>query len=456
MENYLSLMAMSEVAGVSISKLITIGAFSAGGAVFLMILYLIIRKFLYICRPNQLLVFSGKRYTLADGTTRGSRVAFSGRHWRTPILEKVDVMDLTAIPIEVHSQGAYSKNNIPLNVRAIATIKISNDLSVVHNAIERFLGQPREALKRVARETLEGNLRGVLADMTPEEVNEDRLKFADKLANEVEEDFSKLGLHLDTLKIQHVTDDTGYLESIGRQKIAEVLKNAEVAESNAQNEANKQAALAKAEGEVASENADKTIVEQRNDQRRIAAELQAQVEAESRRAKAIGEEARFSAEQKLQGVRRQVEELRLMADVEIPADAERRAKEMTARGNAAPIEENGRALAAALELLAQAWAAAGTEAKDMFLIQQVERLMATIVSRISGLTVGEVHVIDPGDGTAIPNYVAGFPATVTAIIKSLRESTGVDIASILRPRNGLSGTDDLEKQLAGHPSARSS
>jgi len=111
----------------------------------------------------------------------------------------------------VQVQGAYTKVGIPLKVRAIAVIKLSSDPNTVMNAVERFLGRGTADIQQVAKETLEGNLRGVLATLTPEEVNEDRLKFADSLSKEVEHDLAKLGLHLDVLKIQHVTDDANYL-----------------------------------------------------------------------------------------------------------------------------------------------------------------------------------------------------------------------------------------------------
>ena len=120
------------------------------------------------------------------------------------------------MPIDVAVQGAYTRVGIPLKVRAIAVVKISSNPQVVMNAIERFLGRGLGDIQQVAKETLEGNLRGVLATLTPEEVNEDRLKFAESLAQEVEQDLAKLGLHLDVLKIQHVTDDANYLDSIGR------------------------------------------------------------------------------------------------------------------------------------------------------------------------------------------------------------------------------------------------
>jgi uncharacterized membrane protein YqiK len=165
---------------------------------------------------------------------------------KTPVIETASFMDMTTIPIYVAVQNAYSKNSIPLEVHAIANVKLSGHEEVVMNAVERFLGRDRSEIQRVAKETLEGALRGVLARLTPEEVNEDRLKFAGEISEEVGEDLAKLGLQVDTLKIQSVSDEKEYLDSIGRVRIAEAIQRAEIAESNARNEANKEAAIAKA------------------------------------------------------------------------------------------------------------------------------------------------------------------------------------------------------------------
>jgi flotillin len=429
---------MRNIGGVAVhtDTLVSVLSWSAGIAVALLVLYIVVRKLLFICRPNEVLIISGRRRRLADGTSVGYRVIFGGRAWRMPVVERVDRMDMTTIPIDVTVAQAYSRGGIPLNVRAIANIKVSSDPGHIMNAIERFLGRGREELRRVAKETLEGTLRGVLATLTPEEVNESRLKFAQSLAEDVEDDFKKLGLTLDVLKIQHVTDDVQYLESIGRARIANVIKEAEIAESNANNEANKRAAEAKARGEIARKDAERAVVQKRNDQRRIAAEFEAQAESEFRRAKAAGSRARAEAEQELQAIRRELEQLRLQADVVIPADAEKRARELLAKGDAAPIQENGRALAAVLQILAKAWAEAGPHARDIFLIQQVEKLMATVVERLATLKVKEVNIIDPGDGSALPSYVAGFPATITSILRSLRDCTGVDVTQLLSATNG--------------------
>ena len=207
------------------------------GLILLFILALF-KQFLLIGKPNEVLVFSGRTRKLADGSEVGYReILGGGWTWRWPIIEKVDRMKLTTIPIEIQTTNAYSAGGIPLNVHAVANIKVSSNPSRVKNAIERFMGRDPLEIQRVGKETLEGHLRGVLARLTPEEVNEDRLKFAQELTAEADEDFVKLGLDLDVLKIQNVSDDVEYLDSIGRSRIAEVIRDAEIAESDARSEA---------------------------------------------------------------------------------------------------------------------------------------------------------------------------------------------------------------------------
>jgi len=176
------------------------GAFAA--VIFFLITFAILKSFLYIGRPNEILIFSGGEHKQLDGSTRGYRLIRAGFAVRNPLIETVDRLDLRVIPVNIHIKGAYSKGGIPLNVHAIANIKISKDPQKIGQAIERFLGRDRSEIMRVAQETLEGNLRGVLATLTPEEVNESREKFAKQLLEEASDDLRALGLELDTLKIR--------------------------------------------------------------------------------------------------------------------------------------------------------------------------------------------------------------------------------------------------------------
>lgn len=398
----------------------------------ILIVVAILKQFLFVGRPDELLIFSGRTRALPDGTTVGYReVIGGGRAVRWPVLERVDRMSLMAIPIDIQVQNAYSRGGIPLRVHAVANVKVSSDPMIVKNAIERFLGRDESELQRVAKETLEGHLRGVLARLTPEEVNEDRLKFAEALVDEAEEDFAKLGLALDTLKIQNVSDDVKYLDSIGRKRIAEVVRDAEIAESTAMNEAKVVEAKAGREGEVAAQSAQTVVVQRQNQLRQLKAQLEAEAATEEQRAELAATQARAESEAELQEVRKQLEGLRLTADVILPAQAEQQAQALRARAAAAPIEENGRAMADVLRMMTETWVKAGPDARDIFLIQQLEQLLALVVNRVKTLHVGETTLLDTGSGDALPRHVASFPATVREVLQELSHTTGIDVSGIL-------------------------
>jgi flotillin len=398
----------------------------------LLTLLALFKQFVLIGKPNEVLVFSGRSRRLADGTEIGYReILGGGWTWRWPIIEKVDRMKLTTIPIEINTTNAYSAGGIPLNVHAVANIKVSSDPGRVKNAIERFMGRDPLEIQRVGKETLEGHLRGVLARLTPEEVNEDRLKFAQELASEADEDFVKLGLDLDVLKIQNVSDDVEYLDSIGRSRIAEVIRDAEIAESNARSEALQAEAASTELGDVATQNSERSIVQKSNELRELKGRLEADVLGETKKAERAAAQARAAAEFELQDLRKQVEELRLQADVVLPAEARRQAAIFEAQGKASYTEEEGKAQAAVLQMMTDAWLSAGDDAKDIFLIQQLESVLETVVERVNSVSIGEVTLLDGGDGSAVPRHIASFPAVVRQVLEELHGSTGVDVPGIL-------------------------
>ena len=411
------------------------GASGAILAIAIIVLLMIaINRLLFICGPDEVLIFSGRTQQLSDGSNVGYRAIFGGRHWKTPFIERVDRMSLRLIPIDIYTNNAYSKGGIPLKVHAIASVKISDKPSIINHAIERFLGRDIGEMRRVAKETLEGHLRGVIAKLTPEEVNEDRLKFANALIEEAVPDFNKLGLQLDILKIQSVSDDEKYLASLGRERIAAVLRDAEIAESTASADAAQQEALANQEADVAKKVAETAIVKKSNELQRITAELEAEARSEELLTEQAALEARALAESKLQEVRAKVEGARLEADVVLPAKAAQKAEEWKALGEAAYILEDGKALAEALKLMTDVWKKAGDDAKEIFLIQNLEGIVNTVVKRVNEIDVGEVHLLDSGDGKSLAKYAAAYPAMVAQILSELNKTTGVDVIGILSPK----------------------
>jgi flotillin len=403
----------------------------AAGVAVLLVLMVIYRYLLRICRPNEILIFSGRKHTTSDGKLVGYRVVLGGRGVRVPVVETVHRMDVSLISVPITVQGAYSEGGIPLTVHAIANIKVSTDRRYIGNAIERFLGKDRTEIARVVKETLEGHLRGVLATLTPEELNEDRLKFSRQLEASSGPDLEKLGLELDVLKIQHVSDDRNYLESIGRQRIAEILRSAEVSESDAARLAAQSEAAARARGEVAMTNAKAAVQRKANELRQIKAEVDAEARGEEVRAEAAGQQARAEAELALQQIRGELEQLRLAAEVTIPAEVDAQVRELAAAGQAASIAADGEAMAASLAEVAAAWRDSGGRAMDMFVLQQLDQIFGDVARAAARIKVGEVNLIDGGDGKTIPAYAAAYPATMAALFDQVSRTLGVDIAKVI-------------------------
>lgn len=401
-------------------------------AVGTLVLIAIARNLLHIARPNEALIFSGKSHTTADGTELGYRVVRHGhRAFKWPIIERLDRIDMTLIPCDIVVQNAYSRGNIPLQIHAIANVKIHSDDRLIGNAIERFLGKPVAEIQLVATQTLEGALREVLAQLSPEEVNEDRLKFAEKLIGTAEEDLDKLGLQLDTLKIQSVADDTGYLDSIGRPAIAKALRNAENAENMAMQKVAEAEAAASQRSEVGKAESQLVVQKKQNELRRIQAELEGEASAVEREAEAAAKTARATAEQELQEIRGKLEKLRLEAEVVIPAHFYRKAKMVEAIGSAAPTKENGAAAVEVLRMMSEAWKSMGPQAREIYVIQHLEDIVGTVVDQLKGIKVEEVHVLDQGDGAGLSSYAATYPKMVAEVMKALKDTIGVDVPGIL-------------------------
>ena len=400
----------------------------------------LIRSHLYICRPNEMLVVSGKRHRLANGDSANFTVILAGTHLRIPFLQGVDRMDLRVIPIELNVTKVLSNGGIPLDIHAIANVKISSDTRFVYNAVERFLGLPREAIRQTAKQTLEGSLRDVISQLTPEQVNQDRIEFANQLMQVTSQVFSKMGLQIDTLKIQRVEDEANYLVNLGRAQIANAIRDAENAENQANQEIAQEEATARKQAEVATKDAEIGIAQKRNQLRQLVGKLEGDAQAIEREAKAAVDQAQAEAEQELQELRREVEQRRLHVEVVLPAEAQREAALLLAEGDAALRREQGAAAAEAMRMLAEAIATAGPQAREMFVLSQLETLVAQVAEKAAGLQVREIQIIDNGDGKALPSVAASYPAIVTEVLRTLKDLTGVDIPGMLStPAQGEGG-----------------
>ncbi|MBD2774365.1 flotillin family protein [Iningainema tapete] len=396
-----------------------LGIFGAGtGAAFW-----VIRNLYYICQPSEVLIFAGNRTPLADGRAVGYRLVKGGSSIQVPLLERTFRMELTNMIIELRVSNAYSKGGIPLTVEGVANIKIAGEEPTIHNAIERLLGKSRKDIEQLAKETLEGNLRGVLASLTPEQVNEDKIAFAKTLLEEAEDDLEKLGLVLDTLQIKNISDEVRYLNSIGRKQQAELLRDARSAEAHAQAEATIKASenqritelrrIAR-DLEVAKAEAERRVRDALTKRTAMIAEVEAVVGAEV---------ARVQAEVAVQTERIKQVEQQLQADVVAPAEAECQKAIALAKGDAAKIVEDGKAQAAGTQRLAESWKAAGASAREIFIFQKLEPLLEIMAAGVPTVEVENLTVIDATNGNNVTKMASFF--------EQLHQTTGVDVKKLV-------------------------
>jgi flotillin len=384
----------------------------------------ILRNLIYVCGPNEVLIFAGST-TQTDLGIRGYRVIRGGRGMRIPLLETVDSLNLTNMIIDVAVSNAYARGGIPLSVSGVANIKIAAQSPHLDNAIERFTGKSRKEIIRIAKETLEGNLRGVLSQLTPEEVNEDKTRFAEKLLEEADHDLARLGLVLDTLKVQNVTDERGFLDSIGRVRSAEVIKSAIISEAEAHARATIKDAINLQRARMA---------EIENRRKELEAESHRKIrDAQTKAAALVAEEkgriqskvARARADIKVQKAR--VEQIRqeLEANLIEPSKAEMQASIATAKGDSAKIIEDGKATVSVLSEMIATWKAGGENARDIFLMQKLQSVMSSMVSSIESIQVDRVTVLPSGNGADSTG------ANLARLNEEVRASVGVDIPALI-------------------------
>ncbi|MCJ7628882.1 MAG: SPFH domain-containing protein [Longimicrobiales bacterium] len=401
--------------------------------VVVMVAVLTIKSLIVIVPPNMAAVLTGRNRKLPSGESVGYRSVSGGRAMRVPIIETVQYISLETFPIEISVTNAFSKGNIPLNIEAIANVKIASEPETVfNNAVERILGKTEEEIVSIAKDTLMGNLRGVLATLTPEAVNEDRLGFAAALAEDAGEDLAALGFHLDVLKIQNVSDERGYLEAIGRKKAAEAVRDAEIAEADAAAETRQRQATARQVAQVTEAQADVTIAEAQNLLRVRKAELDREAQIVERTAQVVAQEAEVEAQKSLEGRRVEREKLRLQADVVEPANAERQAAKVRAEGEAAPILERGRASAEALRMLYEQVKNGGDSAFAVLLAEKLPQLLETAVAAVEGVNIDRVVVLDSGGGEGVSNAVNQRVHGALGTLEAISAAVGVDIQDVLQ------------------------
>jgi flotillin len=328
---------------------------------FVAVMFLISRNYIKVS-PNAVAVLSGRRRKLPDGKVVGYRMVRGGAALRIPLLEKVEYLHLNVMTIPLEIRRAYTLKGVPVSVKAVANVKIRGDDTSLQAAAERFLGMTHDQIQRVVFQTLEGHLRSILGTLTVEEVNSDRQSFAQKLTSEAATDLEKMGLGVDVLTIQEISDEEEYLNALGKRRTAEVKRDATIGEAEAHRDAKIKSSQALQTGEQAKFIADAEIAQAQRDFMIRQAQYQAEVETQKARAEQAGPLSEATARQAVVAEEVRVERTRtqeliavqeqevlrkqkeLEATVIKPAEADRQAAVVRAEAakQAAILEAEGR------------------------------------------------------------------------------------------------------------------
>ncbi len=328
--------------------------------------------------PNEVLVISGRRYRVTDPggnvLDRGFRIVKGGGTFVWPVIEKVDILSLELLTIDVNTPEVYTSKGVPVRVDGVAQIKIKGDDISIGTAAEQFLSKGTPEIQNIAMQTLEGHLRAILGTLSVEEIYQNRDMFAVKVQEVAAGDMANMGLCIVSFTIRDIRDGQGYLEALGKPRIAQVKRDAQIAQAEADRDAMIKSSQASQAGQEAKFVADTRIAEAQRDYQSNVAQYQAAVNQKKAEADLAydlqkyktgqlvkAEEVQVQIIEKQKQIELQQQEIlrrqrELEANVQKPADAERYKVETLA--NARKFQLEAEAAGAASAQKANGFAAA--------------------------------------------------------------------------------------------------
>src|SRR5687768_16427456 len=198
-----------------------VGAVVAAVVVFGMLMF--VAKRYKRCPSNRVLVIYGK-----TGKGSAAKCVHGGADFVWPLIQDYAYLNLEPIQIEIPLKGALSIENIRVNVPSVFTVAIGTDPETMQNASIRLLGLDTEDIKQQAGDIIFGQLRQVIASMRIEDINRDRDKFLESVQSSLEPELKKIGLVLINVNITDITDESGYIEAIGRKAAAIAIQQAKI------------------------------------------------------------------------------------------------------------------------------------------------------------------------------------------------------------------------------------
>ncbi len=454
--------------------------------IVLMLLVVFISKY-QTAKPDEALIISGSylgtKNVHHDDSGNKLKIVRGGGAFVLPVFQRSNRLSLLSSKLDVSTPEVYTEQGVPVMADGTSIIKIGSSVEEIATAAEQFLGKTREELENEAREVLEGHLRSILGSMTVEEIYQNRDKFSQSVQEVASVDLAKMGLVIVSFTIKDVRDKNGYLDSLGKPRIAQVKRDAEIAEAEALKETRIKKAQAEKESQEAELGRQTEIAEASKEKElKLAAYKQEQDIAKAKADQAynlesaVAQQKVVEQEMEVKVIERQkqieLEEKEIIrrekqydSEVKKKADADRYAKEQEAQAskarevaeaeaekfrvesmaeaNAAQVRMDGQAKADAILAQGQAeaqakekLAAAFKEYGEAAVLSMVIEMLPDLVKEASQpfSNIDKISVVDTGQGgkdsgaNRITNYATNL---LSSSQETLKETTGLDVKDLL-------------------------
>ncbi len=448
-----------------------------GFLVFFVAVVAVLRRYKR-CPSDKILVVFGKVGAGARGAS--AKCYHGGASFIVPVFQDYRFLDLAPMTIDIKLEGALSLQNIRVNTPSTYTVGISTEPGVMENAAERLLHMEMPDVAELARDIIFGQMRVVMATMPIEEINADRDKLIENISSGVEVELKKVGLRLINVNIQDITDESGYIDALGKEAAARAINEAKVKVADKERNGAIGAAEADRDKRIKVAEAGATAVEGENESKIKVANsdaLRRQAEAEAERLASVAEavktaqtlQAAYTAEELAERERAKREEATQAANIIVPAEIKKREVEVLAEAEAERVrrtrqgeadglrsvmEAEAEGLRAILTRKAEGFdsivkAAGGTpELASLLLVtEQLPKLVEEQVKAISNLKIDSVTVWEGGKKGDGKSSTADFVSSLVGVLPPLHELTknvGVELPEILgRSRDdGETGSGD--------------
>ena len=446
------------------------------------------------CPSNKIIVVYGK-----TGGSRTARCVHGGGTFIVPLIQDYGVLSLEPMTTDIDLKGALSKGNIRVAVPSTFTFGISTDEKIMINAAERLLGLSRSEVITQASDIILGQLRLAIATLSIEEINQDREKFLEQINANVNTELKKIGLEIINVNIKDITDESGYIDAIGRKAAAEAINKAKVevaqqeklgavGEAEANKEKEVQVAQQTAMTEIGKTNASKEqriktadleaqAVEGENIAKANIAEYNATLSVKQADAFRQGEVAKANAQRDVLLAQKEQEEAKLKKEelarqeveklkIQVEADAEAERLRRVAQGQADAIKAKYFAEAEGVKAVLEAKAQGYSDlvrisnnrpeiATSFLMIEKIQDIVAKQVEAIKNIKFDKITVWDGGAGSANGSTTANFMRDLIRSLPAMHDlanQAGIELPSVLgKVDNGI---DDVKAaQTPARPQA---